>query len=80
MCGIIALILADTTASHVSTELYEALGILQHRGQDAAGIITCGQRGKFFQCKGNGMVRDVFNQPHLEALKGWMGISHGIYI
>ncbi|KAJ3228017.1 amidophosphoribosyltransferase [Clydaea vesicula] len=80
MCGIAAVILADSLSSEcVSTELYEALGILQHRGQDAAGIVTCGQKGRLYQCKGNGMVRDVFNKSQLEALRGWMGLSHVRY-
>ncbi|CAO3657736.1 unnamed protein product [Umbelopsis ramanniana] len=56
MCGITALLMADPNAMAVP-DLFEALGILQHRGQDAAGIVTCGQRGRLYQCKGNGMVR-----------------------
>ncbi|KAJ3045618.1 amidophosphoribosyltransferase [Rhizoclosmatium hyalinum] len=76
MCGILASILADPNSA-ASAELYEGLGILQHRGQDAAGIITCGQKGKLHQCKNNGMVRDVFSKQQLMALQGSMGVGHG---
>ncbi|CAG8497767.1 16961_t:CDS:10 [Funneliformis caledonium] len=78
MCGITALSLADPNAS-ASLELFEGLQILQHRGQDAAGIVTCGHKGRFYQCKGNGMVRDVFNQEHLQNLVGSLGIGHVRY-
>ncbi|KAI9026886.1 nucleophile aminohydrolase [Hyaloraphidium curvatum] len=78
MCGISALLLADKGGNAVS-ELYESLNILQHRGQDAAGIVTCGHKGRLFQCKGNGMVRDVFDSSKLENLKGYMGIGHVRY-
>ncbi len=78
MCGISALLLADKGASAVS-DLYESLNILQHRGQDAAGIVTCGHKGRLFQCKGNGMARDVFESSKLENLKGYMGIGHVRY-
>lgn len=78
MCGILALLLADSNAS-ANLELFEGLQLLQHRGQDAAGIITCGQKGRFYQCKGNGMVRDVFDQKHLQNLVGSLGIGHVRY-
>ncbi|CAG8463707.1 9233_t:CDS:10 [Acaulospora morrowiae] len=78
MCGILALLLADSTAS-ASYELFEGLQLLQHRGQDAAGIVTCGQKGRLYQCKGNGMVRDVFNREHLENLVGSLGVGHVRY-
>ncbi|KAJ3185261.1 amidophosphoribosyltransferase [Gaertneriomyces sp. JEL0708] len=78
MCGINGVILADSTAS-CSAELYEGLGLLQHRGQDAAGIITCGQKGRLYQCKGNGMVRDVFESSQLLSLQGSMGVGHVRY-
>lgn len=76
MCGIQAVLLADISAA-ANTELYEGLGLLQHRGQDAAGIVTCGAHGRLYQCKGNGMVRDVFPAPQLVKLMGSMGIGHG---
>ncbi|KAJ3414580.1 citrate (Si)-synthase [Chytridiales sp. JEL 0842] len=77
-CGIIALLLSDTSCS-ASAELYEGLGILQHRGQDAAGIITSGRKGRLYQCKANGMVRDVFGKDNLAGLVGSMGIGHVRY-
>ena len=77
MCGIIAVLLANKNAS-CSAELYEGLNLLQHRGQDAAGIVTC-QKGRLFQCKRNGLVRDVFDGGQLITLKGNMGIGHVRY-
>ncbi|KAJ3130162.1 amidophosphoribosyltransferase [Nowakowskiella sp. JEL0407] len=81
MCGILAVLLADSPATSVvaAAELYEGLGLLQHRGQDAAGIITCGVKGRLYQCKGNGMVRDVFQSKLLESLQGYMGVGHVRY-
>jgi len=55
----------------------EALSLLQHRGQDAAGVVTCGSGGRFYQVKSNGMVRDVFDSKAVAGLKGWMGVGHG---
>ncbi|CAM0135965.1 amidophosphoribosyltransferase [Umbelopsis sp. WA50703] len=78
MCGITALLMADPSAM-TSPDLFEALGILQHRGQDAAGIVTCGQRGRLYQCKGNGMVRDVFDSKQLANLVGSLGVGHVRY-
>ncbi|GES94106.1 amidophosphoribosyltransferase [Rhizophagus clarus] len=78
MCGILALLLADSNAS-ANLELFEGLQLLQHRGQDAAGIVTCGHKGRFYQRKGNGMVMDVFDQKHLQNLAGNLGIGHVRY-
>ncbi|KAG0360455.1 amidophosphoribosyltransferase [Podila minutissima] len=78
MCGITALLLADHNLM-ASPELHEGLGMLQHRGQDAAGIVTCGNKGRLYQIKGSGMVRDVFDQPKLEQLVGSMGVGHVRY-
>jgi amidophosphoribosyltransferase len=75
MCGILGVVLANQVAN-VSGELFEGAMFLQHRGQDAAGIVTCGNRGRFYQCKGNGMARDVFTQQRMNSLVGNMGISH----
>ena len=55
----------------------EGLSLLQHRGQDACGIITCGPRGRLYQAKSNGMVRDVFDNQAISTLHGCMGIGHG---
>ena len=55
MCGIVAIV------SHqaVNQDLYDALTVLQHRGQDAAGIVTC-ENGRLHLRKDNGLTRDVF--------------------
>ncbi len=74
MCGIVGMV----GTSDVSVSLYDALTMLQHRGQDAAGIATC-HRGRVYQQKGNGMVRDVFQAEHMQSLVGNMGIGHVRY-
>jgi amidophosphoribosyltransferase len=61
----------------INTYSVEALSLLQHRGQDAAGVVTCGSGGRFYQVKSNGMVRDVFDSKAVAGLKGWMGVGHG---
>lgn len=75
MCGILGIVLADESAP-VAPELCDGCIFLQHRGQDAAGITTCGSRGRIYQCKGNGMARDVFTQKRVSGLVGSMGIAH----
>lgn len=67
--------MADSNSS-ASAELLEGVHFLQHRGQDAAGIVTCGSRGRLYQCKGNGMARDVFTHQRVENLVGNMGVAH----
>jgi amidophosphoribosyltransferase len=74
MCGISGIV----SHSPVNLELYESLLVLQHRGQDAAGITTC-HDGRFFMRKGNGLVRDVFFTQHMKRLPGNMGIAHVRY-
>ncbi|NOQ69249.1 MAG: amidophosphoribosyltransferase [Gammaproteobacteria bacterium] len=74
MCGISAIV----AHSAVNLDLYESLSVLQHRGQDAAGITTC-ENGRFYMRKGNGLVRDVFYKKHMENLPGKMGIAHARY-
>ena len=74
MCGIAGI----AGGSLVASDLYEVLSILQHRGQDAAGIATCNQ-GKMFLQKAKGLVRDVFRVEDLERIKGTMGIGHVRY-
>nr|Q12698.1 RecName: Full=Amidophosphoribosyltransferase; Short=ATase; AltName: Full=Glutamine phosphoribosylpyrophosphate amidotransferase [Lachancea kluyveri]AAA75450.1 glutamine phosphoribosylpyrophosphate amidotransferase [Lachancea kluyveri] len=75
MCGILGIALADQS-SVVAPELFDGSLFLQHRGQDAAGMATCGERGRLYQCKGNGMARDVFTQHRMSGLVGSMGIAH----
>ncbi len=74
MCGVVGV------ASHepVNQLLYDALTVLQHRGQDATGIVTM-QDGRFFLRKDNGMVRDVFMMRHMLRLVGDFGIGHVRY-
>ncbi|MEZ5502570.1 MAG: amidophosphoribosyltransferase [Halioglobus sp.] len=74
MCGLVGLV----AQSDVAPEIYDAMTVLQHRGQDAAGIVTCGG-GRFSQRKGEGLVRDVFRQDHMQRLRGPMGIGHVRY-
>ena len=77
MCGILGLLLHDSTIDAAS-EICEGLSLLQHRGQDACGIVTCGPKGRFYQCKANGMVRDVFDAAAISRLIGGMGVGHGM--
>ncbi len=71
MCGLVGLV----GQRNVAPEIYDALTVLQHRGQDAAGIMTCGE-GKFSQRKSEGLVRDVFRQHHMQRMEGSIGIGH----
>ncbi|WP_096084521.1 amidophosphoribosyltransferase [Agaribacterium haliotis] len=74
MCGIVGIV----GKSDVNLALYDALTMLQHRGQDAAGIMTC-DRGKFAQQKALGLVKDVFRTRHMQRLVGNTGIGHVRY-
>ncbi len=74
MCGIVGMV----AKGNVNQELYDALTVLQHRGQDAAGIVTC-HRGKFNLRKDNGLVRDVFHTRHMQQLVGNIGVGHVRY-
>ncbi|KZP21228.1 amidophosphoribosyltransferase [Athelia psychrophila] len=78
MCGILGLLLHDS-AVDAAPEICEGLALLQHRGQDACGIVTCGPKGRFYQCKANGMVRDVFDNNSVSRLIGGMGVGHVRY-
>jgi len=74
MCGIIGAV----AKSGVNQLLYDGLLLLQHRGQDAAGIVTA-QGKSFHMCKGPGLVRDVFRTRDMRSLPGEMGIAHCRY-
>jgi len=74
MCGIVGIV----GFSPANQQLYDALTVLQHRGQDAAGIMTA-HEGEIFLRKDNGLVRDVFQQRHMLQLKGNVGIGHVRY-
>ncbi len=75
MCGIAGLV----SHTPVNQELYDSLTVLQHRGQDAAGIITS-DGDKLHLRKDNGLVRDVFHaDEHMARLRGNIGIAHVRY-
>jgi amidophosphoribosyltransferase len=78
MCGIIGLLLADPD-QFVNQMLFDGLTVLQHRGQDAAGIVTAEQSRKLHLRKENGLVKDVFQQHHMVELRGNAGIAHCRY-
>ncbi len=74
MCGLIGIV----GTANVNQDIYDALTVLQHRGQDAAGIMTYAD-GNFHQRKSEGLVRDVFRQHHMQRLQGCLGIGHVRY-
>ncbi len=74
MCGVVGIV----SQGPVNQSIYDALTVLQHRGQDAAGIVTWGTDG-LQQRKGNGLVRDVFRTRHMLRLTGNVGIGHCRY-
>ena len=74
MCGIVGI----AGNEPVNTRIYDTLTVLQHRGQDAAGIATV-DAGRIFLRKGNGLVKDVFRTRHMHELVGHMGIGHVRY-
>ncbi len=75
MCGIIGIV----GQQPVATDLYEGLTVLQHRGQDAAGMATTDASGKLHLHRNNGLVRDVFRSKHIRRLRGKAGIGHVRY-
>ena len=74
MCGVVGLV----SKNEVSPSLYEALTVIQHRGQDAAGISPL-EEGRLHTRKQIGLVRDVFREKHIDELKGQIGIGHVRY-
>jgi len=75
MCGVVGIV----TANPAGPALYDALTVMQHRGQDAAGIVTWSDEGGLKQRKSNGLVRDVFRSRHMMRLDGTVGIGHVRY-
>ena len=74
MCGVVGIV----SQKEVSPVIYDALTILQHRGQDAAGVATS-TNNRFFIRKQLGLVRDVIRNQHILNLRGQMGIGHVRY-
>jgi amidophosphoribosyltransferase len=74
MCGILGVV----ATTPVNQLLYDGLQVLQHRGQDAAGIATA-EAGVFHMHKGQGLVRDVFRTRNMRSLEGNWGIAHCRY-
>jgi amidophosphoribosyltransferase len=76
MCGLVGIVAQP--GQDVGLSLYDTLTVLQHRGQDAAGIMTC-DNGKLNLRKDNGLIKDVFRTRHMRRLTGNMGIGHVRY-
>lgn len=74
MCGVVGIL---STQKQIAGELYESLIHLQHRGQDAAGIMTYNER--FHVKKGTGLIRDIFDEQNMARLQGSVGIGHTRY-
>jgi amidophosphoribosyltransferase len=74
MCGIVGIV----GQSPVNQRIYDGLTVLQHRGQDAAGIMTC-DGDQIVLRKDSGLVKDVFQQRHMLQLRGHVGIGHVRY-
>ena len=75
MCGIVGIY----SENHVASSIYDSLLMLQHRGQDAAGMSVCDSTGKINRRKSMGYVRDTFHQGHMSRLLGNYGIGHVRY-
>ena len=75
MCGIVGI----SAEANVAGDIYDALLMLQHRGQDAAGMVVCNSEGKLNSRKSMGYVRDAFQQRHMNKLIGNYGIGHVRY-
>ena len=74
MCGIVGIV----SHTEVAARLYDGLTVLQHRGQDAAGIATSNGQQLRVE-KGNGLVSDVFDAGMMSLLQGNVGIAHCRY-
>jgi amidophosphoribosyltransferase len=75
MCGVVGIV----SNQPVNQDLYNALTVLQHRGQDAAGIVTWSAEDGLNERRRNGLVRDVFRSRHMLQLTGNVGIGHVRY-
>lgn len=75
MCGFISIM--GPEGSDVVADVLTGLLAIQHRGQDAAGVVTFSD--KFQAKKGLGLVREVFSEKHMDRLKGYMGVGHVRY-
>ena len=75
MCGIVGIY----SETHVASSIYDSLLMLQHRGQDAAGMVVCDETGRLNSRKSMGYVRDTFQQRHMNKLLGNYGIGHVRY-
>jgi amidophosphoribosyltransferase len=74
MCGLVGIVAQEP----VNQSIFDALTVLQHRGQDAAGMATF-HDNRLLLHKGNGLTRDVFRTRHMQRLKGNLGIGHVRY-
>ena len=74
MCGVVGIV----SKNEVASDLYEALTVIQHRGQDAAGIATSEEK-RLNSRKQLGLVREVFREHHIQSLAGKIGIAHVRY-
>ena len=74
MCGVVGIV----SKNEVASDLYEALTVIQHRGQDAAGIATSEEK-RLNSRKQLGLVREVFREQHIQSLTGKIGIAHVRY-
>ena len=74
MCGVVGIV----SKNEVASDLYEALTVIQHRGQDAAGIATSEEK-RLNSRKQLGLVREVFREHHIQSLTGKIGIAHVRY-
>ena len=76
MCAIVGV---HTNKPSACLTLYNAMTVLQHRGQDAAGMAIFNERGKLNIYKNNGLVRDVFTEQEMMKLSGSIGLGHTRY-
>ena len=76
MCAIVGV---SSNSDNACLTIYNALTVLQHRGQDAAGMATSNKSGHLCMHKDNGLVRDVFNEDEMVHLNGNIGLGHTRY-